>query len=241
MSHIQATIEANYEIFNYLKTNYKDNIFEYTNIIGAGGDNSLGIDIIAEEIFVKHLGGYGKIVSEESGEIVSDNMLYSDVDIIIDPIDGSNNLMANIPYYGTSVAFAREGRVFASVVCNLANGDIFTKQDIPLKANLNKLYFKELIPKKSPKIGLFERAYTSPQIVKKLHDNSIKFRSLGAMALSLTLAYNLDFVIGSGSIREYDVAGGLHICEGLNIYRGDDILIVSKDNDVFANLKRILL
>ena len=237
---IKSTIKANQEIFELVKNNLDDSYFELYEI-GAGGDRSFKIDLEAEKIFIKYLLKFGEIISEESGEIISDNMLYPDVEIIIDPIDGSNNLIAKIPYYGTSVAFSRNAKVYASVICNLATGDIFVKEDVALIANLNKLYFKELVPIKSPKVGIFERSYTSPQIVKKLHDNKLKLRSLGAMALSLTLAYNLDFVIGSGSIREYDVAAGLHICEALNVYRGDEILIISKDKEIFENLKKILL
>jgi myo-inositol-1(or 4)-monophosphatase len=241
MDIVKATIEANYELFNYLKTNQHNDIYEYTDIVGAGGDRSLRIDMIAEAIFVKHLGGYGKIVSEESGEIIKDDLVDSDVEIIIDPIDGSNNLIAKIPYYGSSVAFVKEGKTFASIICNLSNGDIFVKEDVALKANLNKLYFEELVPLPSPKVGIFERAYSAPDIVKKLHDNQIKFRSLGAMALSLSWAYNLDFVIGSGKIREYDVAAGLHICESLNIYQDKELIIISKDEQVFNSLKKILV
>ena len=236
MDYVKDTIAANYELYNYLKTNQKDDIFEYTDMRGAGGDVSTQIDLIAEEIFVKHLGGYGKIISEESGEIGQ-----GDIEIVIDPIDGSNNLMANIPYYGSSVAFKKDGKVFASVICNLANGDLFVKEKTPVRANLNKLYFKELTPSNQSHIGIFERSYTSPEIVTKLYSQKIKFRSLGAMAISLSWAYNLDFVIGTGKIREYDVAAGLHICSGLNIYQGDELLVVSKDKVVFDKMVNLLI
>jgi len=43
----------------------------------------LVIDLIAEDIFIKYLGQYGNIVSEESGKIVSKNPLYDDLTIII--------------------------------------------------------------------------------------------------------------------------------------------------------------
>lgn len=236
MDYVKDTIAANYELYNYLKTNQKDDIFEYTDITGAGGDVSTQIDLIAESIFIKHIGHYGKILSEESGIIGE-----GDVEIIIDPIDGSNNLMANIPYYGSSVAFRRDGKIFASVICNLANGDLFVKEKVAVRANLNKLYFKELIPSNQSRIGIFERSYTSPEVVAKLYSQRIKFRSLGAMALSLSWAYNLDFVIGTGAIREYDVAAGLHICSNLNIYNNNELLIVSKDKVVFDKIVKLLV
>jgi myo-inositol-1(or 4)-monophosphatase len=241
MDFIKSTIEANYELYNFLQSNHKNNIFNYTGKIGAGGDNSLVIDLIAEDIFIKYLGQYGNIVSEESGKIVSKNPLYDDLTIIIDPIDGSNNLIANIPYYGTSVAFVKNQKTIGGVICNLANGDIVIKHKIPLKANLNNLDFKPLIVNSSPKVGIFERSYTSSDMVKKFQINDLKFRSLGAMAVSLSLAYSVDFVVGRGSIRKYDVAAGLYICKQLNIYQDDNLLIVSNNMQTFQHLKQTFL
>ena len=64
---IEAVILANKELFDYINNNLSLNDFEYTNITGFGGDNSLKIDLIAENIFIKHLEKFGNIYSEECG------------------------------------------------------------------------------------------------------------------------------------------------------------------------------
>ena len=99
-SFIKAVILANKEICTYIDEKITLNDYEYTNINGFGGDNSLKIDLIFEEIFIKHLLEFGNIYSEECGFI--DNSKKTT--IIIDPLDGSNNFYSNLPYYGTSVA-----------------------------------------------------------------------------------------------------------------------------------------
>ena len=78
-------------------------------------------------------------------------------------------------------------------------------------------------------------------MVKKFQINDLKFRSLGAMAVSLSLAYSVDFVVGRGSIRKYDVAAGLYICKQLNIYQDDNLLIVSNNMQTFQHLKQTFL
>ena len=45
-----AIIKSNMEIFEYIRNNLKKEDYLYTNQIGFGGDNSLKIDIIFENI-----------------------------------------------------------------------------------------------------------------------------------------------------------------------------------------------
>ncbi len=116
---IQACISANKEISLALKDNFDATWFEKTTV-GAGGDVSSKLDLMAEAIFVKHLGSFGTIESEESGVIGEGK-----VKIIIDPIDGSSNALSLFPYYGTSVAKVNaEGILDEAMVVNLANDDI---------------------------------------------------------------------------------------------------------------------
>jgi myo-inositol-1(or 4)-monophosphatase len=119
---IQAVINANKEIFTALQ-NFDSTWFEKSEV-GAGGDISSKLDLFAEEVFVKYLGSYGVIESEESGLIGEGNE-----QIIIDPIDGSSNALSHFPYFGSSVAKINgEGVLDSAIVCNLANGDIFIKE-----------------------------------------------------------------------------------------------------------------
>ena len=85
---IKACVKANEEIALALKEGFDPSWFEKTEV-GAGGDVSSKLDLFAEEIFIKHLGAFGQIESEESGLIGS-----GEEKIIIDPIDGSSNALS---------------------------------------------------------------------------------------------------------------------------------------------------
>ncbi|MCF6245235.1 MAG: inositol monophosphatase, partial [Sulfurovum sp.] len=65
---IEACIQANEEIRTALENGFDASWFEKTEV-GAGGDVSSKLDLMAEAIFVKHLSLFGHIESEESGII----------------------------------------------------------------------------------------------------------------------------------------------------------------------------
>ncbi|WP_345977792.1 inositol monophosphatase family protein [Sulfurimonas sp. HSL3-7] len=203
---------------------------------GAGGDLSINYDLLAEEIFVKHLSSFGKILSEESGSIGEGKDL-----IIIDPVDGSDNLMSEFPYYGTSIALKRDNRTVAGIVCNFANGDCFVRTE-------NEHYRRSLFREDEredvhanihAKVGLFEKPGLHPDAARTLMDTGFKFRSPGAVALSLAYAHSALYMVFVGPMRLYDVEAGLYLCEDLYTYRSKDILIVSHNKDVFAKILTI--
>lgn len=203
---------------------------------GAGGDISIGYDLLAEACFVNHLGSFGQILSEESGYIGEGNDL-----IIIDPVDGSDNLKPNFPYYGASVALKRDGKTIAGVVCNFANGDCFVRTDEGL---YRRSLFREdecenITVNLHAKVGLFEKAGLHPGAARALMDIGLKFRAPGAVALSLAYAHEVKYVVFLGQMRPYDVEAGLYLCEDLYSYVGEDILIVSHNKDVFAKILTI--
>ena len=228
---LKACIKANEEIANALKDGFDISWFEKTTI-GAGGDMSSKLDLFAEEIFVKHLSSFGQIQSEESGIIGE-----GEDQIIIDPIDGSSNALSLFPFYGTSVAKVNaDGILDAAIVCNLANGDIFIKAP-NVEPMQGKLFSKTLhIPFSVPnaEVGIFEKAYAYPELVANLNSEKLKFRSPGAIAVSLAYARSVNYVLFVGEFRIYDFAAGLALCEGLEVIVEADYVIVSKDK-VIAN------
>ncbi len=98
---------------------------------GAGGDGTVYIDALAEQIVIRALeqehrrGRAFQLVSEEVGE-----RTYGDGGdtIVVDPIDGSHNAKMGIPYFSLVMA-AATGRTFGSVyeatVRNLVTGEHF--------------------------------------------------------------------------------------------------------------------
>ena len=246
---ISACIEANRELYDYINTKLVQNDLKYDGSVGHGGDKSSNIDLKAEAIFVKHLLKFGDIYSEESGWIKSQSLSHSVSQslITIDPLDGSDNFLSHLPYYGTSVAFEREGEIKAAVVCNLASADIVIKDEIGVRySSLISKEEKEVFQNSDPKIAIFERAYKFPHLCKEIEALSIKWRSPGAVALSLANARDYRFVLFAGSMREFDLKAALYICDDLYIYqsgtslKNDEFLLVSKNREDFRKIKEII-
>jgi myo-inositol-1(or 4)-monophosphatase len=234
---IKACIKANEEIAIAIKDGFDASWFEKTEV-GAGGDVSSKLDLFAEAIFVKHLGIFGEIESEESG-VIGDG----EEKIIIDPIDGSSNALSLFPYYGTSVAkINAEGILDAAVVCNLANGDIFLKTSTT-KVQQGKLFSNTYHTPHSAiggEIGLFEKAYANPAMVLSLDKEHLKFRAPGAIALSLAYAHTVNYVLFMGEFRIYDFAAGLALCEGLEVIVEADYVIVSKEKNIASQIETLI-
>ncbi len=233
---LQAAINANKKIYFYLQEYHKELFKDYS--LGVGGDISSGFDLYAEKIFIEDLLDFGVIDSEESG-----NIGEGEQKIIIDPIDGSSNIASGLPYFGTSIALKKDNEIKAAIICNLANGDLFYKlKDEPLMVGkLEKEEFQEEnINKYEPKVGIFEKAYAYGEIVSKIHDLGYKFRTPGAVALSLAYAHRVKFVLFKGRLREYDLAAGLAMCKDLFVTMEQDYVLIAKEKKVFEKIEKIL-
>jgi len=234
---IKAVTLANRDIHSKISDTLSADMLS-KHSVGAGGDISRGFDLYAESIFVKYLSSFGRIESEESGAIGSGK--YT---IIIDPIDGSSNLMSSFPYYGTSVAMIDSaGVLVSSIVCNQANGDIFIKESNRplLKGSLFSDKLVNVAINRDSDIGIFERSYLAPTVSSKLKESSLKYRSPGAVALSLAYAHSVNYFLLMGPIRIYDVAAGLSFCEDLTVIVEDEYVIVSHNKDIALEIETIV-
>jgi myo-inositol-1(or 4)-monophosphatase len=205
---------------------------------GFGGDISNGVDMEAESICYRHLSRYGSIFSEESGWMESE----SSVNIILDPIDGSDNFVSGFPYYGLSVARTCEGKTTDALVCNLANGDLFVRTaDEYFVTTLEHPSQKhEILSSLTAKIGLFEKASEHPELIKKLMAKKLKFRSPGALALSLAYAPYVKYVLFLGTMRPYDIQAGLYLSEHLHVFQDDRYILISVDKELFEQIRLIV-
>ncbi|APW66153.1 inositol phosphatase [Poseidonibacter parvus] len=234
---IKAVILANKELLTYINNELKLEDLNYSKQIGYGGDKTLNIDLIAEEIFIRYLEVFGNIYSEECGRLSDDK----NFDIIIDPLDGSDNFSSNLPYYGTSIALVSNDKTIAGFVCNLVNGILTYKAfDEEVKYEYLLDNRDNLLITSNKKIGIFERAYAYPNICTKLRQKNIKFRSPGAVALSLCDAKNYDFVLFVGNIREFDILASLYICDDLFLYKTDKFVLIAQNIQKFNQIKEIL-
>ncbi len=229
---IEKTLQANQKIKQYIQKDLSQKDYEDTNYIGAGGDKTKQIDTIAENIFVSYLGSFCDIFSEEHGIIKSKTPLLEDALIIIDPLDGSDNFLSDLPYYGTSVSLRIKNIPIVGIVYNLIDDKYIYRT--PIETNCITNHFLQ------SNFGIFERAYTRPDIVNKLHTLNLKFRSPGATALSLANTNNFLFFLLAGKMRIFDIDAGLFICKDLHIFQNEDFLLVSKNITIFENIKEII-
>lgn len=99
------------------------------NGIGAGGDISRNIDIVAEQTVLDHLRNVGfkcTVLGEECGRVeLSDEPSGY---VIMDAIDGSANAVRGVPFFCCSLAFATQdslGSITDGVVTDLSSGDTY--------------------------------------------------------------------------------------------------------------------
>ncbi|RUM56913.1 MAG: suhb [Nautilia sp.] len=232
MKFLKTCKKTSKEIIKLIHSSNKS-IFNKTET-GYGGDVSMNIDLLAENIFINNFSKYGNIFSEECGFI--DNK--KEITFIIDPIDGSFNISNGFPYYGSSIAVKKNGKIIKSFIVNLATGDYFYRNK-KIKIENNLFFNKKFTPSLNEMI-LFEKAYANIDICEKFAKNNIKYRSPGALAISLALAHRCKAVIFKGDIRDFDIAAGLHFNKNLNIEIKNNIILVAKKRKDFEYLKKIL-
>lgn len=216
----------------------KDKTLFNSYFLGEGGDISSGFDLAAETILFKHLKTFGSFYSEESGWMSP----KSDVNIITDPIDGSDNFSSSFPYYGVSIAREMGGKTTDGIVCNLVNGDIFIRtSDEYFKTYLDNPTLKlPVLPSKNPKIGLFEKSYEHPDLIEILIGEKFKFRSPGALALSLAYAPLVKYVLFLGTMRQFDIQAGLYLSQHLYGFSDERYILLSPDKEVFERIRLIV-
>lgn len=235
---VNAALAACVEIERMIRTNDDETAY-LPHTKGAGGDISIGFDLMAEAVFVRHLKSFGAIFSEESGHIEGEGSGL----IVLDPIDGSDNLKSNFPYYGASVAYKEQDETLVAVVCNFANGDCFVKYDTHhYRTSLFNLTLRHPVTHHAhAKVGLFEKAPLHSTISGALMQGGLKFRAPGAIALSLAYAYNVNYVSFYGMMRPYDLDAGLYLCDNLHVMQNDAWLVVAKDKAIFDKVTAIFL
>ena len=233
---IDATLSASLEVYNLIHHNVDESCYALATQ-GAGGDISIGFDLKAEAIYIDALKSFGQINSEESG-ILGEG---SDV-IVIDPIDGSDNLMSHFPYYGSSIALQSKGETVVGIVCNFATGEAFIRDEKEIYLlNLLNGCKSALHVNRYAKVGIFEKALLHADKVELLRQKKLKFRAPGAVAISIASAYYVKYVLFLGTIRPYDVEAALYIAKDLHVYVDESIIIISHSYEVFAQLKEIFL
>jgi fructose-1,6-bisphosphatase/inositol monophosphatase family enzyme len=194
---------------------------------GAGGDISMKIDLVAENVIIHSLEEANVnilLISEELGERYigdKEKAKLNEKKIIVDPLDGSNNAVRGVPYCSVSIAYAIGNKIDdikRGVVLNLNTNEIFwAEKGKGAFLNNNKIQVSDLdITEKCffelnlPMKNLMKNLQKLSSIIKKFY----RIRIMGSSALTLCL-------VGSGSIEAFinlrksnrlvDVAAGILI------------------------------
>ena len=183
--------------------------------MGADGTPTKYIDLVAEECIIGHLSRYPlcrTLISEEAGKVTMEG---EDGTIFLDPLDGTYNAVAGIPFYALSIAYAEEGIVKDAFVRNLAGTETFT-------ATAGKGAFLDGKPVVVSKISSLDESALSvygrkfdPGRAMQLGQKIRRWRLLGASALELAYVGcgRIDgFVDLRGTLRVTDAAAGMLIC-----------------------------
>lgn len=182
--------------------------------MGADGTPTRYIDKLSEDIFLKAVDENDlpyNIVSEEAGFIDR----HYEKNLVVDPLDGTFNAQAGIPFYSISIAITGSTITDSEkgFVMNLSNGEYFYSDK---GKGAYKLSRKIRTSGASRGHFSFSAGYASDPLGKKLLKHATKIRTLGCASLELaTLASGgIDLVayIGKNNLlRNIDVAAGIAI------------------------------
>ena len=194
---------------------------------GAGGDISMNIDLIAENVIIDSLEEANidiLLISEELGEKYigdQDTAKKNQNVLIVDPLDGSNNAARGLPYSSVSIAYAigtRVSDIRKGVVLNLNTKDLYwgekekgahmndTKINVSDLDISEKCFFELNLPMKN----LMKNLQKLTPIIQRFY----RIRILGSSALTLCQIANGSmeaFINLRNSNRLVDVAAGMLI------------------------------
>ena len=190
--------------------------------VGAGGDVSRRIDVVAEKTVLDYLESVGlpcTVLGEECGRV--DLSRNPDGYVVMDAIDGSANAVRGVPFFCSSLAFATGGRlssVSCGVVTDLSNGDMYwATAGGGAFLNGERLHVRRSDP--IYRIVGINMSGASPELVGRLQplfEDNNHIRHFGANALEMALFARglLDaFVDIRNKIRIQDIAAGYLIAK----------------------------
>jgi fructose-1,6-bisphosphatase/inositol monophosphatase family enzyme len=167
---------------------------------GAGGDISMRIDTLAEEIIIEELEKSGLdilLMSEEVGnKYIGDKEKVERTErkLIVDPIDGSTNSSRGIPFYSISIAYAEGSEledIKKGLIIDISTNDLYWAnkgEGAFLNGNPISVSQREVSDKLIFEIdfslwNLHKKLRQYREIIKKLY----RVRVMGSMALSFCL------------------------------------------------------
>jgi myo-inositol-1(or 4)-monophosphatase len=183
--------------------------------MGADLTPTKKIDQVAEDCIVSYLQEHhlcSLLVSEEAGKIEFEGDCGT---IFLDPVDGTFNAVAGIPFYALSIAYAEKGVVQKAFVRNLASGETFTAEKGKYaRCNGNPIQVSNVSQLDECAMSIYGRKFDLTSMIH-LGQKIRRWRLLGASALELCYigCGRVDgFVDLRGTLRVTDAAAGMLIC-----------------------------
>jgi myo-inositol-1(or 4)-monophosphatase len=173
------------------------------------------IDQVAEDCVISYLQEYplcSLLVSEEAGKVMLGG---NGGTIFLDPIDGTFNALAGIPFYALSIAYAENGVVQQAFVRNLASGETFTAEKGKFaRCDGKPVGVSSVSSLDESAMSVYGRKF-DPARMMQLGQKIRRWRLLGASALELCYigCGRIDgFVDLRGTLRVTDAAAGMLVC-----------------------------
>ncbi|HNX17888.1 MAG TPA: bifunctional fructose-bisphosphatase/inositol-phosphate phosphatase [Methanoregula sp.] len=183
--------------------------------MGADHTPTEKIDQVAEDCVIRYVQEHdlcSLIISEEAGKVPVDG---GNGTIFLDPIDGTYNAVAGIPFYALSLAWAKDGVVQQAFVQDLATTETFTaKRGKFAHCNKKPIHVSSTSRLDLSAMSVYGRKF-DPTRMMQLGHKIRRWRLLGASALELCYigAGRIDgFVDLRGTLRVTDAAAGMLIC-----------------------------
>ncbi len=245
-NYLEIAIQSAKEAGAYLLDHFYEN---HSPLYKSEFDVGLLVDKESEEIILKRIRRAfpsHNIYSEEIGAIKYE----SDLTWYIDPLDGTNNYFAGIPYFGVSIALVKNDEVLVGVVYNPITNQLFTA----IKgggAFLNKKRIKSKIEKQTPYSVLsFIKGHSkndvetydiqAKEVEHILSENFTRVLKMWAPSLDwCLLALGKTDVLVSYESELEDMLAGLLIAQeaGIKVYNFDGGKYRSRNNKIIASNK----
>lgn len=173
------------------------------------------IDKVAEDCIIRYLTDTplcSLLISEEAGKVAFDG---DEGTIFLDPVDGTFNAVAGIPFYALSIAYAIDGIIQKAYVRNLSSGETFTAEKGKYaRCNDKSIHVSDVSSLDECAMSVYGRKF-DPARVMQLGQKIRRWRLFGASALELCYVGcgRIDgFIDLRGTLRVTDAAAGMLVC-----------------------------
>ena len=183
--------------------------------MGADRTPTEKIDQVAEDCVIGYVREHNLcslLISEEAGKVPVDS---GEGTIFLDPVDGTYNAVAGIPFYALSLAWAKDGVVQKAFVQDLATQETFTAvRGKFARCDGKPIHVSSTSRLDASAMSVYGRKF-DPTRMMQLGHKIRRWRLLGASALELCYigAGRIDgFVDLRGTLRVTDAAAGMLVC-----------------------------